>query len=215
MKKFLALLLVLCLSFSMVACGNSATETISKADPKEEEFNAAQIAYDCLVDVHETCEVVMDSVYGAWYFSIYEYDDYYGSTGFEEFCSKTNISSNEFATIIRDWLEDDSYSKSTLYYLLEEFSDSVSLITMFYEKNETFTETQALLDEARASLKSVTAQYADYTGYETLKKYYSELASYFEFCQNPTGSFEQLKTTIETYERNLRTYKNDLGFIFE
>lgn len=211
MKKFLALLLVLCLSLAMVACESSTPQ----ADPKEEEFKAAQDAYNCLVDVHETCVSVMDSVYGAWYFSIYEYDDYYGITGFEEFCSKTSIPSDEFAKIIREWLGSDSYSKSTLYSFLKDFSDSVSLVTLFYEKNETFSETQALLDEARASLKSVTAQYADYTGYETLKKYYSELSSYFEFCQNPTGSFEQLKTTIETYERNLRTYKSDLSFVFE
>jgi hypothetical protein len=58
-------------------------------------------------------------------------------------------------------------------------------------------------------------EYSDYTGYAVLKSYYSEIKAYYEFCGNPTGSFSQLKITVDKYETNLRNYKNDLSFIFE
>lgn len=47
------------------------------------------------------------------------------------------------------------------------------------------------------------------------RRYYTSTSSFFEFCQNPTGSFEQVVNTINDYKNEARDYKNDLDYIFE
>ena len=84
-----------------------------------------------------------------------------------------------------------------------------------FKNNGTYTKAEELLASAKESLKSVTNDYSDYTGYPTLKSYYSEVSSYLEFAKSPSGSFSQLKTTIDNYETKMRTYKSDLSFIFD
>ena len=78
-----------------------------------------------------------------------------------------------------------------------------------------YADAQSCIDNAKAYLKEVTNKYADYTAYPTLKLYYSEVSSYLEFAKSPSGSFSQLKTTIDNYETNIRTYENDLSFTLE
>jgi len=167
-----------------------------------------------LVEAHDLCADVMDSIYGAWYFSIYEYDDHYGSRGFFEFCDEASVDYGELLDAISDYKGYTVYD-TTAYGLLEDFSYSTYFVGRVFENNGTYDKIEEHLATAKDSLKSVTNEYSDYTGYTVLKSYYSEIKAYYEFCENPTGSFSQLKTTIDNYETNLRNYKNDLSFIFE
>lgn len=64
-------------------------------------------------------------------------------------------------------------------------------------------------------MKKMSEKYSDYEHYPSLKKYYTETKSYFDFCKAPTGSFEQVKTTINDYRNDIREYVSDLDYIFE
>ena len=220
MKRIVSAILVfviLILATSCTAFPQIVTETeVTTVAKKEVEYEAASVAYQDLIKAHELCVDVMDSVYGAWYFSIYEYDDYSGSTGFSKFCSKANISSTDALKAAETLLKMDDISAYAAYgVLIEDFSWSILIVTQVYKINGIFDEIEECLANAKASLKSVTNEYSDYTGYSVLKSYYSEISAYYEFSQSPTGSFAQLKTTIDNYETNLRNYKNDLSFIFD
>lgn len=205
MKKIVSLILVAIMLLSIVGCGESEKET---------EYLAAENAYRDLIEAHNLCIDVMDSIYGAWYFSIYKYDDYIGSTGFSEFCDEANMDSTELINAISDFFG-YSVSKSSAYRLFEEFEYSTHFVIIVFEENGTYEKINEHLSNAKELLKSVTSESSDYTGYAVLKSYYSEIMAYYEFCKSPTGSFSQLKTTVDNYETNLRNYKNDLSFIFE
>ena len=64
-------------------------------------------------------------------------------------------------------------------------------------------------------MKELSESYSDYEHYPALKGYYTTTSSFFDFCQNPTGSFEQLKTTVEDYKTTARDFNADLDYIFE
>ena len=191
----------------------------NELDPKESEFYYAYNAYNFLTDAHETCINVMDSVYGAWYFAIYKARDYSSTQScFNAFCSKAKLDYNIALDALNTVLKSMGYSNPTGTQQLaglRTFSVTVAVVKLVFQNDETYESIDLCLEYAKDSLKSVTNKYSDYTGYPVLKSYYSEVSAYAEFCKEPTGSFEQLQTTIDSYETNLRNYKNDLSFIFE
>lgn len=191
----------------------------NKKDPKESEFKSANDAYDYLTETHELCVDVMDSIYGAWYFAIYEADDYSSTQScFNAFCSEAKLDYNDALKALNEVLQSMGYSDPTgIQQLagLRTFSVTVAVVQRVYKNNGVYDQMDSNLSKAKTSLKTVTNSYSDYTGYPTLKSYYSEASAYAEFCKSPTGSFGQLKSTIDTYETNLRNYKNDLSFIFD
>lgn len=187
--------------------GNSSTSVNSV---KEAQFESANSAYNDIVSASEICIDIMDSIYDAWYFAIYESDDYSGYSLLYAFSNKVGFSTSE----ITDAMIALGLS-STSYYVLEEFNYTVHIVKQAYKNNGKYTEAENYLSSAKESLKSVTSEYSDYTGYPTLKSFYSEVSSYLEFASSPSGSFSQVKTTIDNYETRIRTFKNDLSFIFE
>ena len=64
-------------------------------------------------------------------------------------------------------------------------------------------------------MKTLSEKYSDYEHYPALKGYYTTTDAFFDFCQNPSGSFEQVKTTINDYRNDCRSYNKDLNYIFE
>ena len=62
------------------------------------------------------------------------------------------------------------------------------------------------------SLKEIDSEYE---GYESLKSYYTTTASYFDFCENLTGTFDQMQDTINAYQNDARKYTNDLEFLLD
>lgn len=76
---------------------------------------------------------------------------------------------------------------------------------------DTITEKMA---EAENILQELTNSYDDYTYYPRLKEYYAAVSSYVEFFTSPTGSFNQLADTVNNFEKTIRTYQSDVGFLF-
>ena len=91
----------------------------------------------------------------------------------------------------------------------------VMVVTGAYQANGKVAEAQNALEEAKTQMKELSEEYSDYEHYPNLKGYYTTTNSFFDFCLNPTGSFEQVKTTINDYRNEARDYMNDLDYIFE
>lgn len=72
----------------------------------------------------------------------------------------------------------------------------------------------ANMQEAEKVLQQLLEEYDDYTYYPKLKDYYAAIKSYVDFFTSPSGSFNQLADTINTYENNIRTLASDVSFLF-
>ena len=219
MKKLISLLLALVLGLSLVACDTEEKDSKERTSPKEAEYKEANTAYCNLAESHELCVEVMDSLYGAWFFAIYKADDYSSFYScLDAFCDESNLDYNEAEAALTSFLQSagrSNASSSLKLACLQDMDIAINLVTTVYQDNGTYDKIDDNISNAKTALKSVSDDYSDYTGYPILKAYYSEISAYAEFCKSPTGSFEQLKTTIDTYETNLRNYKNDLSFIFD
>ena len=104
-----------------------------------------------------------------------------------------------------------------LFYYFEDdlFSFCVMCVTGAYIVNGKVKEVEDALNSAKAQMKKLSQDYSDYEHYPNLKGYYTTTSSFFEFCNNPTGSFEQVKDTINDYKNDARDYISDLDYIFE
>lgn len=95
------------------------------------------------------------------------------------------------------------------------FSFCVNSVSAAYVVNGKVEEAQTALDAAKAQMKELSQKYSDYEHYPNLKGFYTTTSSFFDFCNNPTGSFEQVKQTINDYKNSARDYISDLDYIFE
>lgn len=221
MKRLL--IMILCISmllFVFVGCDSNNFGNTSNPDKgiqnaeqnkTEAQFECGKKAYNELNTASAICEDMGDAIYGAWYFAIYKADDYSSSSIVSAFASETGLSSTD----IYSAGEALGYSSTLLPYALEDFNTAVFLVLEAFEANGQTKQLDTALANAKAELKTMTSEYSDYSHYPTLKSFYSEVDSYATFLKSPSGSFEQLKTTIETYEKEIRTYKSDLSFVFE
>ena len=105
---------------------------------------------------------------------------------------------------------------STLKYLFDnEFSAFVNMVSAAYKANGTVFEAQTMIDEATEQMKEMSNKYSDYEHYTNLKGYYTTTNAFLEFCKSPTGSFNQVQDTINTYRNDARSYRNDIAYIFD
>lgn len=113
--------------------------------------------------------------------------------------------------------KDDFRNKSTLMFKLYEddlFVVCTSAVIEAYNMNGKADQAKAALDEAKAIMKELSEKYSDYEHYPSLKGYYTTTSSYFDFCENPAGSFDQLESTNNEYRNEARDYIADLDYIF-
>lgn len=175
-------------------------------------FNNSKTAYMKLNDATSICNKAMSDIYNAWMWGIYDYDD--SKTGAENAKSLQK----EVSIDLRD--ESGEYSVAggmlTLSSLLydNDWQGCVELVISSYKDTGLYQEVQTLMDEAQQALKAVSEGNADYQYYPMLKQYYAKVNAMFEFVQSPTGSFEQLKTTKNSYSNDILNFQGDLSFVF-
>ena len=63
-------------------------------------------------------------------------------------------------------------------------------------------------------MKEVNEKYSDYEYYPKLKDLLTQVSALLDFCNNPVGSFEQVKVTINDYKNDIRDLTNDLNYVF-
>lgn len=219
MKKMVALLLVFSLSISLCACSGS-----------KKAFEVSKDAYDNVDVAYEITEQFGEDIYEAWRVGIYEKDD----ISVNLLASELNLSEEEiiegivytFASMSSDKSyeeiseEDKQVIRDAADVYFSMFNDSlfsacVMAVTGAYNVNGKVDEAQNALDEAKLQMKELSEKYSDYEHYPNLKGYYTTTSSFLDFCQNPTGSFEQVKETINEYRNEARDYISDLDYIFE
>lgn len=223
MKKIASLALAGIMVLSLTACGGGKNK---KA------FEASKAAYDNVNAAYEITADFGSDIYEAWRLGIYD-DDEVMSDGCAYLAKELHISEDEIAAGVaysiaefsnQEWDElseedkDNYISKADYAFKLMEddlFSWCVTVVSNAYIANGKAEEAQNYLTEAKAQMKDLSENYSDYEHYPALKGYYTTTSSFFDFCQNPTGSFEQLKTTIEDYKTTARDYNADLDYIFE
>lgn len=223
MKKTVSLILVLALALSLCACGNS----------NKKAFEASKEAYDNIDIAYEITDQFGSDVYEAWRLGIYE-DEEILDDGAAYLATELNLTEDEIidgvAYVIavdvydEDWdslteEEKESYRgySDIAFGLFEDelFSFCVMVVSSAYIANGEVEKAQTALDAAKAQMKELSENYSDYEHYPNLKGYYTTTSSFFDFCQNPTGSFEQVKTTVNDYRNEARDYISDLDYIFE
>jgi len=218
MKKLVLVLLCMVLVFSMIGCDSDAkakAEAEAAAARTKAQFECAKKTYDELVAASKICEAIGDAVYSAWYFAIYEADEYtvMSDEKVEAFCEEVGISDSDLKKGLKAYKGDDFVIYLPMY--LDDFNDAVWIVLFALEENGVISQMDTSLATAKSELKTMTHEYSDYSHYPNLKSFYTQVNSYAEFLKSPSGSFEQLKVTIENYETGIRTYKADLAFVFE
>ena len=68
------------------------------------------------------------------------------------------------------------------------------------------------MQKAKDALKDVNK---DNDCYEDLMEYYTEMLSFKEFAESPSGSFSGLESTVSSYEKNIHGYKNKLSIYID
>lgn len=219
MKKLIALMMAAFMCLSMVACGGG--------DKKA--FEASKAAYDNIDIAYEITEQFGSDIYEAWRMGIYD-DDEILDDGADHLATELSLSADEIRagavyTIYQDeWdtksdeEKDKLIDEADLFFSIFEddlFSFCVMAVSNAYVVNGKVEEAQTALDAAKAQMKELSSEYSDYEHYPNLKGYFTTTSSFFDFCQNPTGSFEQVKETVNDYKNEARDYISDLDYIFE
>lgn len=171
-------------------------------------YENAKQAYEKLKEVASLCVNGMDSIYGAWYFGIYEADDANYSFFFTAMSFEVpGLSSEELEAAAKE-LGFSAYSAMASWQVCLWITEKA------IEMRGDYDTISANMTDAEKTLQLLTDEYEDYTYYPKLKEYYASIASYVEFYKNPTGSFKQLADTINNYENGIRTLETDVGFLF-
>ncbi|MCF2676676.1 MAG: hypothetical protein MR705_00205 [Flintibacter sp.] len=222
MKRFFLFCLAVSVCISLTACSGT-----------KKAFEVSKSAYDSIDIAYDITEQFGSDLYEAWRIGIFEEDELL-SDGAHYLSQQLNLSEEDikkgigyiYATSIvgENWdtvAEEDKtkyYNRDSVLFKMKEdelFSTCVWVVIYSYKLNGKVDEVQTALNTAKEQMKELSDKYSDYEHYPNLKGYYTTTSSFFDFCQNPTGSFEQMKNTINDYKNEARDYISDLDYIFE
>lgn len=223
MKKLVISILALAMCISMTACGSG----------NKIAFETSKAAYDNIAIAYETTEQFGSDIYEAWRMGIYN-DDEILEDGVSYLAKKLSLEESELTdgvcyamaevlgTDLSELSDDQktTITSSSCKYVFKMMEDSlfsfcIKVVVGAYIVNGKIEETQNALDNAKTQMKELSEKYSDYEHYPNLKGYYTTTTSFFDFCQNPTGSFQQAINTINDYKNEARDYISDLDYIFE
>lgn len=202
MKRVLILTLTLVMLLTLCSCDNG----------NKKAFNAADSAFNNIDNAYGLIENFGSDIYEAWRLGIYEDDD----ISVKLLADELSISEQDINAAIDDICGMDNVGD--LYFSVfkdELFSACVIMVSRAYELNGTSDKINSYLTDAKLLMKEMSEKYSDYEHYSNLKGYYTTTNAFFEFCQNPTGSFRQVQDTINSYRNDARNYRNDLAYIFD
>ena len=225
-KRVLAFLSIIPLLLSLTACSFGGIKT-------KKAFETSKEAYNCIETAYEITNEMDSDIYEAWRAGIYDKSDI-ESGGVSSLARKLNLSESDLkkgltkAILGDDYenhtTEDVQYIEDNLDVLLKVCDDKLGMslfslcvngVVEAYKLNGKADEAQKNLENAKGLMKTLSNDYSDYEHYPALKDFYTTTSSYYDFCVNPTGSFEQLKSTLEDYRNKERDYKSDLDYVFE
>ena len=74
---------------------------------------------------------------------------------------------------------------------------------------------QSTLDEAKSKLKELSEKNPDYNVCEKLKDLYLKIVAQQDFCNNPSGTLDEIKEKVSTFNQYVQNAKNELSFDLE
>ena len=221
LRRIVSCALSICLVLSLSACSGGKNQ---KA------FEASKAAYQNVNAAYEIVEKMGSDIYEAWRMGIYD-DDEIMDEGCAYLAGELSLSEDELAegvigaisaVVGEGMLEEETEqmirdNPNVLFTVFEDnpFTFCVEVVKQAYIANGKADEAGQYLEDAKAQMKDMSENYSDYEHYPALKGYYTTTSSFYDFCLNPQGSFEQIKTTIEDYRGEARDYNADLDYIFE
>ncbi|MEF2837183.1 MAG: hypothetical protein U0N82_05620 [Oscillospiraceae bacterium] len=228
MKRIISLVLVIAMCLSLAACGND-----------KKAFEASKAAYDKVNVAYEIADQFGSDIYDVWKAAVYNVDEIKDDdVNYLVNTQGLYLTEEELRDAIaytfvwfahpEGWDEAPEEKKQDYYdnagsvlrtmanYYKNEFmSFCVTCVTNAYIRSGKVDIAQAALDDAKVMMKDLSEKYSDYEHYPNLKGYYTTTKSFFDFCQNPTGSFDQYTNTLNDYKNEARDYISDLDYIFE
>ena len=217
MKRFIALLLAAVMLLGLTACGgntNNSDEITKKA------FENSKEAFRLVTSAYIATNEFSKDIYEAWRLGVNSRKDYDDENDLDDFADEMHISEEYIKQGIASLLGKEAYEYGdweTLPWLYggSYFSAWVSVIAEAYTCSGDVAEISSQLNEAKALMKQLGDDYADYEHYPTLKKYFTNTLAFFDFCKDPEGSFDQVVETFNNYRNNAREYFFDLNYVFE
>lgn len=221
MKRIISVILIACMCISLSACGGN-----------QKAFKESKLAYDEIDKAYEITAQYGSDIYEAWRLGIYD-DDEVLKGGAAYLAKELSLSVEEIkegaayalAELVgENWADISEDKKKRLMEdaddLFKAMKDNLFTFCVFtvngaYALNGKADEAQTALAAAKTQMRELSEKYSDYEHYPNLKGFYTTTSAFFDFCQNPTGSFEQVKDTINKYNNEARDYISDLNYIFE
>ena len=228
MKKLISIILIIIMTFSSMALLSAcdSEESTKKDDTpqtdestKKDDSESLKEAYNSLNKAFTLTSAAMDDIYKSWYFTVYmsgKFDSsgWGGSTYFYIDSYYPEYIGREYKTV-RDSFEklfDKSYTSTWLKAAIKDVSTGVPLIVQILKDEGVYSAIDSEMEKAKEALKGVNK---DNDCYEDLMAYYTEMLSFYEFAESPSGSFNGLESTVRSYEKNIQGYKNKLSIYID
>lgn len=181
-----------------------------------------------LTQVYEILDQHGSDLYGAWRLGIHHKDKFQGSNlngsmkylSSELFVSYEDLLDGAAYTLITkvygsDWDEKteevkqknrDAVATGTLFYMCKNQIPAACVNTVIgaYLLNNSVADITLALDGYTEKIAQVTAEDVFDQEREQLEKFYITVTSYLDYCQNPTGSFNQSSDTLSGYRTAAR-----------
>lgn len=211
MKRIFALILVFVTILSCVSLFTACN--INNND-------YVKTTYEALNKAFTFTSSAMDDIYKSWYFTVYTANkfDSSGWGGFELQGINTAYADaieREYSTVSQacvDAFNLDWTNRSKFNVVIKDVSYSVTLIKQILKNEGIYSSLETEMGKAKGALKNINK---DNDCYEDLMSYYTEMLSFQEFAESPSGSFSELEDTISSYEKNIQGYKNRLSIYID
>ena len=231
MKKIMALLMVVAMCLSLVACSGG----------NKKAFELSKSAFDNIQEAYEKLDIIGNDILSVWNLGIYsDYELRQWGEGLDLFCNNVSLSRDDvldglaylewkaenelnyeyYKESVREYDDLHFYSPHVedcglLWRYDNTFSACIDLVVESYRQNGMLAEIESLLSQASQDIKELSENHSDYEHYENVKKYFSAVNTYFNFCSNPSGTLEQAKENINNYNNTANECYNSLYYFFE
>ncbi len=213
MKKIVAVLMIFVFVLSFASCSGHPEKTAGEV------FSKLKTTYGMMDDIAEDILTAWDKgINNAKSIKGYTESGYYYKTtsydyekGLGVFTDGLNLEEDDVYKGIAYAYYGDDYKDSVdvtskqevaevyeklFYKYTSDFSACVDIVTAAYEVNGTLARVEDLLEICKKDMKKMGNKHSDYDLYSDLKSYYVNAMLLFDFCSDPTGTYNEAESTV-------------------
>ena len=187
-------------------------------DPVAKQQQLFNGTYLFLTTIESKCDSYSSMIYDAWYFAIYQCDDYYsGASAIDAYSRNVGIDTAQVTEGVDSYLRLAGYTPSDDYRWAVLNSNEGALYVLNYAltKSSSFSDIEEAFATAKSYIQSMDPAYSSINAYSEISSYYNAVSAYFDFCCFPSGSFSQLANTVNTYRFNCESCRNKCDWYFK